>query len=584
VFYNRGVALRQLGRLEEALADYDRAILIKPDLADAHFNRGNICGELRRFETALASYQRAIASKPDHAAAYLNLGNVQRELGQFAAALSSFDHALTLRPNFAEGHANKGHVLWDLKEYEAAIASYGLALGLEPRMKLLLGQRLWTKMQICDWRDFAADVAALELAIERSEVVCNPFFLLALSGSAALQKKAAEIWAREHHPPEPALPAISKRAKREKIRLGYFSADYLNHPVSMLTAGLIENHDRSKFEVVAISLGPDTNDEMRVRMQRAFDRFIDVRAKSDREIALLARELGLDIAMNLGGYTVGSRPKIFAMRTAPVQVGYLGYLGTMGAAHMDYLIADYITVPSTHRVHYTEKLVYLPSYQVNDSKRYIPDKRFARSELGLPPSGFVFCCFNYNYKFSPSTFEGWMRILRQVPGSVLFLYASNAVAKLNLRKEARRLGIASERILFGEKLSYPEYLARFSAADLFLDTLPYNAGTTASDALWAGLPVVTCLGEAFASRVAASLLHAVGLPELVATSQAEYEKLAIALATEPQRLAEIRDRLANNRLSSTLFNTQSFTDGLESALIKMHERSRAGLPPDSLQF
>ena len=583
-FYNRGVALQQIRRLETALASYDRALSIKPDYTEAHFNRGNLLRELRQFEAALASYERAIASRPDHAEAYLNSGNVQRELGQVAAALSSYERAIAIRPAYAEAHANRGHALLDLKEYAAAIASYDRALALKPNIGFLSGQRLHTKMQICEWRNFDAELAALSAGISRNEAVCNPFFFLALSGSSALQRKASEIWVRQQCPPNPELPAIPRRPRREKIRLGYFSADYRSHAVSTLTAELFELHDRSKFEVIAFSLGPNTQDELRMRMEGAFDRFIDVRDKSDRDIALLAREIELDIAVDLGGFTTGSRTAVFAMRAAPLQVGYLGYLGTMGADYIDYLVADERIVPAAHRERYAERLVYLRSYQVNDSKRQLPDRRFTRDELGLPPSGFVFCCFNDNYKITPSTFDSWMRILGDVTDSVLFLYASSEAVRANLRDEALKRGVDARRLVFGAKLPYADYLARYHSADLFLDTLPFNAGTTASDALWMGLPVITCCGEAFAGRVAASLLNAVGLPELVAATQVEYEKLARDLATEPRRLTKIRERLTGNRSSAPLFDTRRFAENLEAAFIEIHERHCAGLSPEHIHI
>jgi predicted O-linked N-acetylglucosamine transferase (SPINDLY family) len=320
---------------------------------------------------------------------------------------------------------------------------------------------------------------------------------------------------------------------------------------------------------------------MRKRLQKAFDRFIDVQGHSAREIVLLAREMELDIAVDLGGFTGECRPMIFAMRAAPLQMSYIGYLGTMGAPYFDYLIADTTTVPPASRRHYSEKILYLPSYQANDSKRRIADKVFTREELGLPPSGFVFCCFNTAYKITPATFAGWMRILKRVPSSVMFLYSGGiGIIEDNLRKEALRAGVDPARLVFGNALAIPEYLARCRTMDLFLDTLPYNAGTTASDALWAGLPVLTCMGEPFASRVAASLLTAIEMPELIASTQERYEALAVALATDPQRLSEIRHRLADRRLTTPLFDIRRFTQHLEAGYRDIYERYQAGLPPE----
>ena len=358
--------------------------------------------------------------------------------------------------------------------------------------------------------------------------------------------------------------------------------DFRDHPVSSLTVGMYEAHDRNGFEIYGFSYGEDTGDPMRKRLERAFDRFMDVRAKSDLETAALARELEIDIAIDLAGYTDNGRSGIFAARAAPVQVSYLGYLGTMGADYIDYVVADATVIPEASRAAFSEKVAVLPSYQVNDAGRPMPDKVFTRAELGLPPEGFVYCCFNNTYKITPATFDSWMRILGAVEGSVLFLYADVESAAANLRKEAAARGIAAERLVFGKRLPMPEYLARFRAADLFLDTLPYNAGATASDALWMGLPVLTLQGEALAARQAASLLRAAGLAELITTTRAAYEALAIGLARDPVRHAELKAKLARNRPTAALFDTGAFTRNIEEAFRQMHGRHQAGLAPDHI--
>jgi predicted O-linked N-acetylglucosamine transferase (SPINDLY family) len=389
---------------------------------------------------------------------------------------------------------------------------------------------------------------------------------------------------REEHPGNRALPAVLKHPSRDKIRIGYFSADFYDHPVAALMAETFEAHDRSRYEVTAFSFGLDTQDGMRRRMERAFDRFLDVRGKSDQDIALLARSVGIDIAVDLAGYTGGSRTGIFALRAAPIQVNYLGYPGTMGAEYMDYLIGDRTVVPEAQQRHYTEKIVYLPhSYLPHDSSRTISETVFTREELGLPPTGFVFCCFNNSYKITPSTFDSWMRILSQVENSVLWLSQNNPTAASNLRREAARRGVNAERLIFANRMaSLTDHLARHRVADLFLDTLPYNAHATAIDALWAGLPVLTCVGEGFAARVAASLLTAIELPELITSTAEQYEELAVQLAANPQRLALIRQKLASNRLKTPLFDTRAFTRHLEAAYARIHERCQANLPPEHI--
>jgi predicted O-linked N-acetylglucosamine transferase (SPINDLY family) len=393
-----------------------------------------------------------------------------------------------------------------------------------------------------------------------------------------LQRKAAEIWVRETCMADDSLGEIPQRAPHGRIRIGYFSADFREHPVARLVAELIETHDRSRFEVIALSFGPEAQDALRMRLARGFDRFLEVHGKSHLEIAALARSLAVDIAVDLGGYTHNSRPEIFALRAAPIQVGYLGYLGTMGAPWMDYLVADTAIIPAGEQQHYSEKIIYLPSYQVNDSRRRIGTRTFARRELGLPPAGFVFCCLNSIHKITPATFGVWMRIIRRVERSVLFLCTDSQAARRNLLQEAQRRGVDAHRIVFGERLGLEDYLARFRTMDLFLDTLPYNGGTTASDALWAGLPVLTCMGQTFAGRVATSLLMGIDVPELITATAAEYEEKAVELGSNPQRAAELRKKLAANRLTKPLFDSRLFAKHLETAFATIHERYQANLP------
>ncbi|HUN72576.1 MAG TPA: tetratricopeptide repeat protein [Steroidobacteraceae bacterium] len=580
---NRGKALFELQRYEDALASHDRAIALQPDHAAAWFDRGRSLAALMRYEAAVASLDEAIALGLNHPGVWHVRGGALYALERFQDAVASYDRALALEPKDASAHHNRGNALALLGHYERAIESYDRAITLDPGIAGSPGERLHARMQIADWRDFAAEAARLTARIERGEAASNPFTLLALSDSPPLQRLAASQWVRDKCPPNAALSGLPPRARHDRIRVGYFSADFRAHATASLTAGLFEIHDRSRVELTGFSLGPDTGDGMRQRIAAAFERFLEVGPQSDEEIARLARSLEIDIAVDLGGFTRGARPKIFALRAAPLQVSYLGYLGTMSADYIDYLIADDTIIPPALRPHYAEKIVYLPSYQINDSQRHIAPRRFSREELGLPPSGFVFCCLNSTYKITPPTFEGWMRILGRVPGSVLYLVGGSAALEGNLRREARARGVAAERIVFGARLPPDEYLARYRTADLFLDTLPYNAGTTASDALWAGLPVLTCVGQTFASRVGASLLRAVGLPELVTSSPQQYEELAVGLAGDPQRMAGIRTKLAGSLRTSALFDTAGSARHLEAAYAAMYDRYHAGLPPDDIR-
>jgi predicted O-linked N-acetylglucosamine transferase (SPINDLY family) len=613
---NRGTALRDLQRLEEALESYERAIAVKPDHAGAHSNRGATLYRLERYDEALACFDRAIAIAPKHAEAHANRGATLTALERYDEAMACFDRAIALDSGCVDAHFNRavtltrlkrfpealagvdrtlslgrrdaatyrcrGDVLLALERIEETIESYAQALTLDPQSPFLNGECRHVRMRICDWSDLERDSSVMAAAIERGEAAVPPFVLLALLDSPILQRQAAEIYVREKVRPPTALPPLPRRRRDGKIRLGYFSTDFRMHAVSLLTAGLFEAHDRSRFELTAFSLGPDTPDTMRTRLEAAFDRFVPADRMADRDIAALARRLHIDIAVDLGGHTRDCRSGILALRAAPIQVSYLGYLGTMGGELIDYLIADQVLVPPQSRQYYSEKIAYLPSYQVNDSKRPLPGPALTRAELGLPAEGFVFCCFNNSYKITPGTFDSWMRILSALPDSVLFLLGGAASIERNLRREAQIRQVAPERLVFGRSLPLEQYLARFRAADLFLDTLPYNAGTTASDALWAGLPVLTLPGQALAARMAASILTAAGLPELIAADRADYERQAIELAIDPRRLDELKQRLAHNRRRCALFDTAAFSRSIEALFVRMYERYHAGLPPEHL--
>jgi len=582
---NKGVALKALKRYDEAIAHYDKALSLKPDYHEAWTNKGATLHELKRYDEAIAHYDKALSLKPDYHEAWTNKGATLHELKRYDEAIAHYDKALSLKPDYHEAWTNKGATLHELKRYDEAIAHYDKALSLKPGIDWISGDLLHTKMKVCSWSGLAEALENISKKVVANEKVINPFPLLALNDDALLHKKSSEIYIQSRYSFNLVLEPISKRPQNQKIRVGYFSADFHNHATGYLMAELFELHDKSQVELVGFSFGPKTNDEMRLRLGRSFDQFIEVGGKSDVEVAKLSRNLNIDIAVDLKGFTQDSRTGIFAHRAAPIQVNYLGYPGTMGADYMDYIIADRTLIPLESQSCYSEKVVYLPnSYQVNDRKRLISDRQFTRQELGLPENGFIFCCFNNNYKILPATFEGWMRILKAVEGSVLWLFQDNSWALENLKKEAEKQGIAADRLVFAERLPSPEHLARHRQADLFLDTFPYNAHTTTSDALWAGLPVLTLIGRSFASRVAASLLNAIGLPELITNTQEEYEALAIEFAMNPQKLTDIKLKLARNRLTTPLFDTPLFTKNLEAAYIQMHERYHAGLEPDHISI
>lgn len=581
---NRSAVLFDLNRLDEALAGCEKAIALKADYAEAYGNRGNALYGLKRLDEALASYDRAIALRPSFVDAYSHRSNALYELDRLEEALASCDKAIALNPDHPGAHNNRGNVLRTLKRFDEALASYEKALAFDSDLPGAEGMRLYVKMNLCEWTDFNGDSENLISSVRKGKANAEPFVFLGVCASADDQRECARLWVARKCPPFQREIWRGERCRHDRIRVAYLSADFREHPVSQLIAGMLEHHERSRFDVTAISLGPDDNSEIRRRLMNSVEHFIDAKAFNDEQIASLVRSLEADILVDLMGFTGTSRMRILSMRPAPIQVNYLGYAGTMGAPYIDYILADRSVIPEEKRTCYTEKVVYLPnSYMANDSRRKISGQPQQRSESGLPETGFVFCSFNNGYKITPEVFDVWMRLLRQIDGSVLWLSETNETATRNLRRQAESLGIDSARLIFARKLPLNEdHLARIKLADLFLDTFHYNAHTTAADALWAGLPVLTRLGQTFAGRVAGSLLNAVGLPELVTTSSEAYEQTAIDLAREPAKLEAIRQKLADNRLSTPLFNTELFTGHIEAAYTAMYRRHQSGLAPDHI--
>jgi protein O-GlcNAc transferase len=579
---NRGNTLKEMKRFEEALASYDRALKVLPDYAAALSNRGLTLHELKRFEEALASYDRALTLRPDLAETLSNRGLTLHELKRFDEALASFDRALTVRPDYAVALSNRGLTLYELKQFDEALASHDRALALKPDHAHAFSGIVDCVYKLCDWRR-TTDVADQLIAyVSEQKSIISPFTLLGCSSDPLLQLQCAKNFVADRVPPLSASLRAGTTWRHDKVRIAYLSADFHQHAIAYLLAELIERHDRLRFEIIGVSFGVDDKSEIRKRLVAAFDQFHDVCRKSDEEVAKLIHDLQVDIAIDLQGYTQNTRFGILTYRPAPIQASYLGFPGTMGGEFIDYVIADKMVAPFEHQSFYTEKIVHLPDcYQVNDTKRKITERTPTRQEAGLPEKGFVFCCFNNNWKITPDVFSVWMRLLRAVEGSVLWLLSDNKGAERNLRKEAQAHGINPARLVFAGRLPLEDHLARHRVADLFLDTLPYNAHTTASDALWAGLPVVTRLGESFAGRVAASLLNAIGLRELVTHSIEDYEALALRLAKEPSLLEGYRNQLAKNRLTHPLFDTDRFRRHIEAAYLHMWEIWQRGEQPRS---
>jgi predicted O-linked N-acetylglucosamine transferase (SPINDLY family) len=544
-YNNRGMALQRARRLEEALGDFDKAIALNSKIPEAHVNRGNVLSELRRPIDALSSYNSAIALRPDLAEAYSNIGNIEFQRGCYADAIAAFDRALTFNQNDSEAR----------------------------------GMRLYAKLYLCDWGNFDEERARVLADIGSGSQV-YPFICLALTDSPDEQLRCARSFGNTRYPrsEQPLWDGVTYA--HDRIRVAYLSADFREHATANLLVGILEHHDRSRFEVTGLSFGPDDDSTMALRMKNACERFIDVREKSDRQIAELVRQLETDIAVDAMGYTQGARTEIFARRPAPIQASYLGYLGTMGAEFIDYVIADATVAPFDQQKFFDERIVHLPGcFLAVDDRLEVAPTTPVRSELGLPATGFVFCSFNNSYKFTKTSFESWMRLLREVDDSILWLVESNSNMTANLRREAERCGIDGARLVFAPRLPLAAHLARQRAADLFLDTAPYNAGATAALALWAGVPLVTMMGGTFVARMAASMLRAIGVPELITTSCSDYEATALKIATEPELCASLKAKLRRARDTSILFDTARFTRQIEAAYSKMSQLQRQGEPP-----
>jgi predicted O-linked N-acetylglucosamine transferase (SPINDLY family) len=614
---NRGVTLLALKRHREALACFDRVAAERPGIAMVHNNRATALLALEEFDPALAAASLALEIDAENAEALRHRGAALTGLGRHQDALADFDRALSINPEYVEALIHRGIALALLNRHEEAVASYSKALALrpgdidilynrstslwalrrfeetildceqvlksDPEFKYARGNLLHSRLQCCDWHGLEEEKLRIASGLKADLRVLRPLQNVVISGSGDALLRSSRIWVTHECPPSEKPLWQGERYHHDRIRIAYVSADYRLHPVATLSAGVFEHHDRNRFETIAISLGADDGLGMRERMQNAFERFIDVRDRSDEEIAKLLHDMEIDIAVDMMGFTENALTAIFARRPAGLQVNYLGYPGTMGASYMDYILADRIVIPESHQADYDEKIVYLPdSYMPNDGTRRIAERTPARAEAGLPDEGFVFCTFNNLYKITPEMFALWMRVMARVEGSVLWLSQANPAAIRNLRREAENQGIAGERIIFAPFVrASDEHLARLRLADLFLDTLPYNAHATTCDALWAGVPVVTLTGSSFAGRVGTSLLSALGLPELIADSPDAYESIALELALNPRLLAQVKEKLARNRKTHALFDTPRYTRNLEAAYFAMWQRHQKGEPPAS---
>jgi len=576
-------ALYGLERYEEALCDVTRAIELNPTFTEGLIQRGSIYSKLKRFPEAFADFDKAISLNPNLVEAWNNRALTFGELKLFDKALQDLTKALEISPNFAEGWNNRGGVHQSLLRPVESLRDFTEAARLDPESEFVLGNLIRSKQLVCDWAGLPELKRQAERALLAGKRVMKPFFSLGTFDSPELQQLAAKLYV-DGLESRAAIRSDLRVSDHGKLRVGYFSMDFKEHPVAYLIAEVIELHRRDKFEVVAFSFSEDKS-PMRARLAQSFDDFLDVSLLDDAAVAELSHKRGIDIAIDLGGHTLDARPELFLQRVAPIQVSFLGYPATWGHHCMDYIIGDRIVFDSNIASHMSEKLVTLPQcFQPNDRRRPLPKAPPESHRPQFPENSFVFCCFNNTWKISPETFRLWMKILQQTKDGVLWLYADNALARENLRDEAIKLGISEGRLFFSGRLERAAYINQFSLADLFLDTLPYNGGTTVSDALWAGLPVLTQTGRSFPSRMAASLLEAVGLQDLVTNCPESYVARAVSIGSSRETARALKELLRDSGSSSPLFDTVSFVRNLESAFLSMAETFARGDPPQNIQI
>ena len=603
-----GVSRLALGLTAQALEALDHALALDPVRAGALTARAAVLVALERFEDALPACAAALAADPDNPMVLNAQGVTLRRLGRPAEALGAYDRALALSPGFVDALCNRGGALSDLGRFDQALAAHDQAcaaapshlqalanraalllllgrpaeaardlervVALDPRHPRALGDLLHARRQVCDWRDDAALLAAIRAELAAEHQAIGPFAALSAFDDPALHRQAARLSA----PPAGPSPTWPPRPPGQRIRVAYLSADLHDHATARLMAGLLEAHDRERFEVLALSYGPDLSGALRERIDATFERRIDVRRMSDAAVAALARELGVDIVVDLKGYTQDGRPGILAHRAAPVQVSWLGYPGTLAAPYVDYAIADAVVLPPGAESDWSEAAVRLPLYQPNDALA-APDAPPSRADAGLPDDAFVFACLNNPAKITPETFAAWMAILAGAPGAVLWLYEGSPGAAANLRARAAEAGIEPDRLIFAAPAPHAEHLKRQGLADLVLDTWPYGAHTTASDALRSGVPILTLPGKSFASRVGAALLTALDLPELIAPDIPAYIAAAARLSADRPALQALKSRLDKALRTSPVFDPAAFARRLEAAFEALHARAQAGLPP-----
>lgn len=576
--YNLGLAFSEINELDRAVQSFKKALSLQPNYPEAFNSLATVISKMGNKDEALKLFNKAILLKPNYSEAYFNVGIIFKKLNRLNDALVSYQKAINFKPDYVESFYNIATIFQEQGKLNEAIDYYNKALLIRPDYDKAQAQKLYQKAQICDWKKIQQDKDSFStLGISKNHI--PPFTMLFFEDSPRNHYLRSKLYAKKKYlQKQIPFEKTQKIFKKERLRIGYFSSDLQNHATMYLASKIFEKYNKKKFEVYVYSFGRSVkNDEIREKLKNSVDVFKDVIDLSDKDIAMLARLDQIDIAIDLKGYTKNSRTGIFAYRAAPIQINFLGYPGTMGAKFFDYIIADSTIIPENKRKFYSEEIIYMPhTYQPTSHSFIISNKVFTKSEMNLPYNNFIFCCFNNSYKISPKEFSIWMRILNKIENSVLWLFGSNKWAKKNLSKEAENHGIASNRLIFADHLPHHDHLARLGLADLFLDTFNVNAHTTATDSLWAGTPVITKLGSSFASRVAASILKAVGLPELVVQNEKDYESLILEIANSPKKLIKIKEKLSSNKASKPLFNSEMYINYLENAYEQVFENHLEG--------
>lgn len=569
----KGKTLLELKKYDQALDNFNKAITLKQNDSDMYLNRAIYYITQAEVDNALSDIHQSLSLNPLNDDGWNKKGLLEMLLENHQEALKYFNKAIELNPMNAVAWFNIGNAYLALGQIHNCLEPFGKAKILKPGIKYLLGYHAFAKLYIAEWEGFENDITQIIYQQSKGGSVSTPFVLFSMIDDPDAHLKSAKIWFQDKTILSEPLPSLEQYS-HQKLRIGYFSADFKYHPVALLMAEIFEKHDRVKFEVYGFSLNKSqSEDEVRARLRHGFDMFIDVSSKTDLEIAKIAREYEIDLAIDLGGYTLGSRPLIFEYRAAPIQINYLGYPGTMGSENIDYIITDQTVIPENDQMYYSEKVIYKPNSFIPDDSNRVASKRvFTKCEQGLPETGFIYCCFNNSYKFNPEMADIWAKILLNVSNSVLWISKNNSHFQENILKEFEKRNISKERIIFAERVELmSDHLARYKLADLFLDTIPYNAHTTALDALKSGVPVLTRIGKSFPARVAASFLNTLKMNDLVTITKEEYIELAIEIGKNPSKHIQIKEQLTQNLIDSPLFDSTLFVNELENIYVKLHQ-------------